>query len=169
MAKKEILNKSTGEIREVSESDFNKMIVVETVRPDGSRRVQYDFSNCVSLAEQHTAHLTDINYLIEKMKPDELASYIAVRNQHRREILNHDFSQEPNMQSALNAVYAAKTVFEELKPEVKNQFRNALEFFKFVDNESNKERLLALGVLTKEEVSSLTPKPVEAPPIIPTP
>lgn len=167
MAKKEILNKSTGELRELSESDFNKMIVVETIRPNGSVRIQYDYSNCVSLTEQHTSHLSDINYLMEKMKPDELANYIATRNQHRREITGYDFSAEPSLQSAMNSVYAAKSVFSGLKPEIQNQFRNALEFFKFVDNESNKERLISLGILTPIQAESLTAQPVEPSPIQP--
>lgn len=80
----------------VKQGKLNEVIIVRTTRPDGSIREQQDFEFCPSMAEQHTAHLTDINYLIEKYKPDELAAYLAARTQYRQEIVGHDFSQEPD-------------------------------------------------------------------------
>jgi len=134
---------------------LNEIKTVVTPRPDGTFRIQQDFSNCPSLAEQHTAHLTDINYLISRYKPDELAAYIAARNQYRREVLGHDFSIEPSLQDARNIVYQSKQNFEALPEETKNHFANHLEFLKFIDNPANEEKLIKLGILTKTQIDSV--------------
>lgn len=118
------------------------MELIESRRPDGSLRIQYDFSNCPTLAEQHTAHLTDINYLIQKYKPDELDAYLAARAQYRQEILGHDFSLEPDMTYARNAVYESRKQFDALPEEIKGNFLNHLEFLKFIDNPANAEKCL---------------------------
>ena len=108
---KETINMSTGE---VTVEKLNEVIEIRTIRPDGSLRIQQDFSNCPTMAEQHTAHLTNINYLMEKYRPDELAAYIAARNQYRQEIKGHDFSSEPSMQDAKNIIYESKQAFLDL-------------------------------------------------------
>lgn len=151
----ETLNMETGEIKEVGLEKLNKCIWKETRRPDGSLRIQQDFSNCPTLTEQHTAHLTDINYLIEKHKPDELAAYIAARNQYRQEIVGHDFSVEPNLQEAKNIVYRSQQEFESLPEKVKSSFKNHVEFLKFIDNPANAEKMIELGILTKRKVEAL--------------
>lgn len=134
---------------------LNVVIMKETRRPDGSLRIQQDFSNCPSLAEQHSAHLTDINYLMKKYKPDELAAYIAARNQYRAEILGHDFSAEPSLQEAKNVILNSRQSFEALPDDVKNHFASHLEFLKFIDNPANEEKMLKLGILTKKEIDSV--------------
>lgn len=106
---KEKINKETGEITTLSKEDFNKVIYKETRRQDGSLRIQQDFTNCPTMTEQHTAHLTDINYLIKTYKPDEIAMYLATRAAHRKEILGHDFAQEPNLQEAKKCRLCSKT------------------------------------------------------------
>jgi len=138
-----------------SKGKLNEVIYVETRRPDGSVRIQQDFSNCPTMAEQHTAHLTDINYLMEKYQPDELAAYMAARNQYRREVLGHDFSLEPNMQEARNIIYRSKQEFDELPDDIRLSFKNHLEFLKFIDNPDNAEKMLKLGILTKKQVENL--------------
>lgn len=134
---------------------LNEVIVTEVVRPNGSVRVQQDFSNCPSMCEQHTAHLTDINYLIKKYKPDELAAYMAARNQYRQEILGHDFSQEPDLQNGMNAVLQSKKNFEALPEKITSQFKNHLEFLKFVDIQKNADKLIELGLLTRPQLDSV--------------
>lgn len=156
MAKKaEIINKETGEIMEISKEAFNKVIIKKTRRKDGSLRIQQDFSNCPTLAEQHTAHMTDINYLIQKFKPDELAAYIAARNQYRQEIIGHDFSAEPSMQEARNIVYRSQQEFENLDEDIKRNFKNHVEFLKFIDNPANAEKMVKLGILKPKQIENL--------------
>lgn len=158
------MNKKTGEIPFTIKGKLNEVIFVETRRPDGSLRIQQDFSNCPTMAEQHTAHLSDINYLIKTYKPDELASYIAARSQHRQEILGHDFSQEPSLQDAKNVIYKSKQEFEALPDETKLQFRNHLEFLKFIDNPANAEKMLKLGILTQKQISNIQIPDANQPP-----
>lgn len=149
--------KTTEVMEEVVEEvgKLNEIKVHYSVRKNGTLRVQRDFSNCPTLAEQHTAHLTDINYLIKKYKPDELAAYIAARSAHRQEIVGHDFAAEPNLQDAKNIVLKSRKEFEELPDEVRFQFRNHLEFLKFVDNPANSEKLVKLGLITKKKLDAI--------------
>lgn len=146
----------------VKQGKLNEVIIVRTTRPDGSIREQQDFEFCPSMAEQHTAHLTDINYLIEKYKPDELAAYLAARTQYRQEIVGHDFSQEPDLQGAKNIVYRSRSEFENLDESIRSQFKNHLEFLKFVDNPANAEKMIKLGLITKKQLENIQ-IPEEAP------
>jgi len=149
------LDMETGEIKTMNADLLNQVIIKTTVRKDGTLRIQQDFSNCPTLAEQHTAHLTDINYLIKTYKPDELAAYIAARNQYRQEIVGHDFSQELTLQEAKNVVYRSQKEFEELDPKIKDSFKNHLEFLKFIDNPANASKMLDMGILTKKQIENL--------------
>lgn len=149
---KEIINKETGEIMNAK---LNELIIHETIRPNGTVRIQLDYSNCPTMAEQHTAHLTNINYLIEKYKPDELAAYIAARNAHRQEIVGHDFTQEPSLQDAKNVVYNSRQNFEKLPDDIKKYFPNHLEFLKFIDNPANADKMVALGLMTKKQIENI--------------
>lgn len=162
MKKKEVINYNTGEISTDPISKLNEVIIKVTERPNGSIRYQYDFSNCPTMTEQHTAHLTDINYLIEKYRPDELAAYIVAKTQHRREIVGHDFTQEPDLQGAKNIIYNSKQEFEKLDPKIKQSFANHLEFLKFIDNPANAEKMLELGILTKKQVEKLQTPEIDA-------
>lgn len=149
------VDKNTGEII-AERGKLNEVIVKESRRPDGSVRIQYDYANCPSMTEQHTAHLSDINYLVERYKPDELAAYLMARGQHRSLIENHDFSLEPTLQEAMNMSYNIKKHFEGLSDEVKMHFRSPAHFMSFIDNPANAEKMLKLGLLTVQEVKNLT-------------
>lgn len=135
---------------------LNEVITIYEKRPNGSIRLAYDYSNCPTLTEQHTAHMTDINYLMDKFQPDELAAYIAARQQYRREILNHDFSSEPSLLDAKNLVYKLQTEFQKLPDEIRLQFKSHVEFLKFIDNPANQEKMIKLGLMTKKEVAANT-------------
>lgn len=135
---------------------LNEVIYVFEKRTNGSVRISYDYSNCPTLTEQHTGHMTDVNYLMEKYQPDELAAYIAARNQYRKEILNHDFSQEPSLTDAKNLVYKLQQEFQKLPDEIRSQFKSHVEFLKFLDNPDNQEKMIKLGLMTKKEVTANT-------------
>lgn len=147
------MNKKTGEVEELK---LNEIIFVHTTRADGSRRIQMDFRNCPSMAEQHTAHLSDVNYLVKKFQPDELAAYITARSAHRQEILGHDFSQEPSLQDAKNVIYHLRKSFEELPDSIRSHFKNHVEWLKFIDNPANQKKMIELGILTKKEIQKHT-------------
>ena len=141
--KKEIITK---------EGKLNEVIYVESIRKNNSLRIQQDFEFCPTLTEQHTAHLSDLNFLMEKFQPDELAAYVQARSQHRREILGHDFSKEPSLQDAKQVVYNLRQAFEKLPDEIRKQFKNHVEFLKFIDNPHNQEKVEKLGLLTKKQI-----------------
>ena len=139
----------------IKEGKLNEVIVRETIRKNGSRRIQQDFEFCPTMAEQHTGHLTDINYLMEKYRPDELDAYLAARSQYRKEILGHDFSQEPSLQDGMNVVVQSRQAFDELPDDIKIHFKNHVEFLKFIDNPKNEEKMIKLGLLKKQDLEKL--------------
>lgn len=147
------INEETGEILEPK---LNEVIIKETRRPNGSLRIQQDFSYCPTLAEQHQAHMTNVNYLIAKYKPDELERYLQLRASQRREIIGHDFSQEPSLQGAKNVVYQMRQRFEALPEEIKKEFKSHVDFIKFIDNPANAEKMIKLGLLKQAEIKELT-------------
>jgi len=155
MAKAEKVDTKTGLVEDLDEQ-LNKIIHVHTKRPNGTLRIQTDYKNCPTMTEQHSANETDLNYLIKKFKPDELAAYITARNQHRKEILGHDFSKEPSLTEAKNTIYLLKSAFNALPPEIKNNFKNHVEFLKFIDNPANQEKMIRLGLLDKQQIQNLT-------------
>lgn len=140
----------------IASGKLNEVIIVETRRADGSLRIQQDFQYCPSMAEQHTGHLSDLNYLMEKYKPDELAQYLAARTSYRQEIREHDFSKEPSLQEAKNVIYQSKQAFLQLPEEIRTQFQSHLEFLKFLDNPANAEKMLKMGLLTKTQIKEIT-------------
>lgn len=146
--------KKNSEIIEKS-GKLNEIIVHTSKRANGTLRIQQDFEFCPTLAEQHTAHLSDLDYLMKKYKPDELAAYIAARNQHRHEILGHDFSIEPSLQDAKNIIYQMKSAFEKLPDDIRIQFKNHVEFLKFIDNPANQDKMIKLGLMTKKEIAEV--------------
>lgn len=147
------MNKETGEIP--MSGKLNELIIIKTRRPDGSLRIQKDFSNCPSMTEQHSGHLTDINWLMANYQPDQLAAYLAERNSRRREILGHDFSVEPSLQQAKNIVLKLKKDFEALPDEVKENFNDHVEFLKFIDNPANAEKMIKLGLMTPKQIQNV--------------
>lgn len=157
---KQKVNTETGLI---SEHELNEVLEIHQRRPDGSLRIQYDYQYCPTMAEQHTAHLSDINYLMKTHRPDELAAYLAARGLSRQEIVGWDFSQEPDSTQARNIAYNLKQSFENLSDDVKMHFKNHVEFLKFIDNPANQEKMLKLGLMTKKEIKATsTPEPAQA-------
>lgn len=150
--KKESVNKTTGEI--IDTSLFNKIIVIEKRRPDGTLEISQDFQNCPSMAEQDTGHLSDVNYLVNTYQPDQLDAYLAHRASLRPAITGHDFSKEPDLTHAKNIAYNLKKSFDELDEDIKINFKNHVEFLKFIDNPQNAEKMLKLGLMTKREIQN---------------
>mgnify|MGYP000282513729 CR=1 FL=1 len=157
----------------VSEGKLDEVIIETTTRQTtGRRRIIFNYENCPTRAEQHGARETDINYLMKKYQPDELAAYLATRKAERQEIIGHDFSQEPDRQGALNFVVRMRQAYENLPEDLKRKFNNHVDFLKFIDNPKNAEKMEKLGILTKKEIKTLQsdpdPKQTTPPPKTPT-
>ena len=136
---------------------LNEIKYIYTKNHIGTTDVALDFSNCPTLTEQHSINLTNINYLMDKYKPDELAAFIAARNQYRQEIIGHDFSREPSLQDAKTLAYQLKQEFENLPNDIKSSFKNHVEFLKFIDNPANQEKMIKLGILKPKQIEKLLP------------
>lgn len=157
-ADKSIVGSIFDEDGVVQEGKLDELIINETHRPDGSLRVSFDYSFCISKTDVTSAHLTDLNYLIEKYRPDELAQYIAARSQYRQEILGHDFSIEPTLQDAKNLIYKSQQEFEALPDDVRMHFRSHLDFLKFVENPANREKAIKIGLITEKQIEKIEVK-----------
>lgn len=140
---------------------LNEMKEIRSVRENGSLRIQKSFENCPSLADQHMAHLSNINWLIKRYTPDEVSQYLAAR-QVRPEIIGHDFSQEMSLQEAKNVVVKAKRVFSELPDEVRSLFASPLAFIKFIDNPQNADKLVKLGIVDAQRLVDVKDNSIDA-------
>lgn len=137
----------------LEEGKLNEVIIRTSVRPNGTRRVIQDFSNCVSATSQLGAHSNDPNYLVNRYKPDELSLYLKSRESMRHAIIGHDFSIEPDAQEARNEVYRLKQGFLDLPEKVQKEFdRDFVKFMKFIDDpRTTAEQLKDLGLLSFKE------------------
>lgn len=162
----EEINMETGEITQKVYEDksgkLGKVIITESKRKDGSVRITEDYSNCPSMTEQHGA-LT-VQQLVDRYKPDELAAYLAAKEASRQPIFGLDFTQEPDLQAALNTKYHYQKYFNGLAPQIKGMFRTPLEFLKFMDNPANAEKMVEFGIFKKAEVKEiLDTAPIKTP------
>lgn len=120
-------------------------------------REQQDYTDVPSQVDQSQIHENNITELMKKYKPDELAAVLAARNTNRQPIENHDFSQEPNLQESMNAVYSIRKEFEELPKTLQQYFNHKpQEFLKFCENPQNRAQLEKWGLAQK------TPATIEA-------
>jgi len=138
------------------DKQLNQVIVNEYMREDGSVAVEYDYQYCPSQTDQTQAHMSDLNYLVAKYKPDELAAYMAARNSYRQEVLGHDFSVEPSHMEAKNIIKNAEDLINRLPAHIRDSFRSPLDFVKFVDNPQNTEILVKSGLANLKEIQKIT-------------
>lgn len=134
---------------------LDEVNIIKT-RKGKRKRIQYDYSSCISRTEQQDAMTNDIGQLMKKYSVDQLTQYIVAKNIHRQEITNHDFSAEPSLQEAKNVQLELKYAFENLRPEVRNLFRTPLDFLKFVENPKNEQKLIEMGLITKKELKNVS-------------
>lgn len=110
-------------------------------------RVQMDFSDCTSLTEQHSLHTNDINHLVKRYTPSELDLYLMARDKMRTPITGHDFSREPDLQTARNEVYRLTEAYKELPDKYKKEFKDVVDFIKFADDPKNFQKLVDFGLI----------------------
>lgn len=150
-----IINRVTGEL-------------VDEIPPGskpGLYRIQQDFTNVPSQADQSQRDENNISLLVKKYKPDELAMYLAAKNQQRPEINDHDFSQEPDLQGAMNIALRIRQEFESLPEMIQNLFKGKpSEFLKFAENPKNLPQLVEWGLAEKvEAIQNDIKKPASEP------
>lgn len=138
-----ITNRFTGEIVDQIPSD---------AKP-GEYRIQRDWTEVPSHTDQSQRDENNINVLMEKYKPDELAQYLAQKNGHRPEINNHDFSEEPTLQNAMNSAYEINKIFESMPEQIQKYFdRKPAQFLEFCENPQNIPQLKEWGLYNLKEL-----------------
>lgn len=142
-----------NQLLELGEADFplDSYIQIIGKRPNGSKRIIQWGRHLPSLTEQHHKEVNDINILMSKYTPDEVAQILIAKGMNKQEILGHDFSLEPNLQEAKNQVYNIKKYFNELPDHIKRNFASAKEFLLFCDDKQNIEQLRQWGLAKKQE------------------
>lgn len=141
-AKKIIIDRKTGEV--LSELPKNA--------ERGRYRIQMDFTDVPSQADQSQRDENNISLLVKKYKPDELAVYLAAKQANRPVIENHDFSQEPELMESMNIALRIRQEFESLPEMIQNMFKGKpSEFLKFCENPKNLPQLVQWGLAEKVE------------------
>lgn len=128
-------------------------------------RVQQDFTGMPSLTDQSQIDENNIGKLMQKYTPDELQAYILARTAGKREIVGHDFSQEPSLQEAKNIAYRISEEFKALPQYIRKEFDTPTEYLMFCSNPQNTPQLEAWGLAKKKE--EVVPK--EEPLVPPSP
>lgn len=132
-----IIDRDTGEL-------------VEKMEP-GSRPGRYEIQQCFkdvpSMTDQAGINENNLNHLMQKYKPDELALFLHAKNGHKKPLLDHDFSLEPDLQTAKNIAYAITEDFKNLPLNIQQMFGfKPTEFLAFADNPQNEKQLEAWGL-----------------------
>ena len=118
------------------------------------KRVSIDCSKD-GLTEQSHAKSCDVNRIVKRYERDgilmeKLPGYVDLSGARFG-----NFSDGISYQEACNAVLMADESFMALPPELRAKFSNdPAEFLDFVSNPDNKSKLVDLGLLAPESVSS---------------
>lgn len=142
-----------NQLLELGEADFplDSYIKIICKRSNGSKRIIQWGRHLPSLTEQHHKEVNDINILMSKYTPDEVAQILIAKGRNKQEILGHDFSVEPSLQEAKNSVYQIKKFFDEQPEHIKRNFASAKDFLLFCENPQNIEQLRQWGLAKKQE------------------
>lgn len=162
---------SKSKVSEATKS-LGKMRKVIGKRPNGSLRVSFIYDEVPSMTEQHGRQEADINYLVAKYKPDELANYLMQRFARKQPLpdLNsgYDYSRELTKQEALNVVADVRREYMDLPEDVRAHFKSPSQFMKFIDKPGQLENLVKKGFMTQEKANAflkslepVTPAPTD--------
>lgn len=102
-----------------------------------------------SLTQQHQAEETDINYIVNR--------YLRTGELQQRSLppMQGDFTEAPDMQTAMNLVVEARNAFMEQPADVRARFGNdPVEFVNFCSNEKNRDELRKMGLWSPEAVAA---------------
>lgn len=98
-----------------------------------------------SLTQQHQAEETDINYIVSRyMTTGELPQRSAPP-------MEGDFTNAPDMQTAMDLVVQARVAFMEQPAEIRARFgNNPVEFVSFCSDERNRDEMRRMGMWSPE-------------------
>ena len=93
---------------------------------------------------------TDINRLLQRAQKQGTVSHLVKHGAYYG-----DFSDMPDLLTAMERVERGKQIFQELPSEVRREFeQDAGKFFKFVNDPDNKDRLkeLCIPIVTGKQI-----------------
>lgn len=122
-----------------------KKIITE--REDGSISVAYDYSDDPILTEQHHKDELNINNILKKYSVNRLNEF--VRNNEP----TYDDFQDIDLHTAMIRIESAKKTFMELPSSIRKEFNNnSHEFYKFVGDPNNVDKMREMGLMKAEEI-----------------
>lgn len=109
------------------------------------KKIKYRYkSNAPTLTEQAHKDSTDINKIIEKYKRTGVMEHIA-RTQPK-----YDVATPYDYHEAMNVIANANSEFEKIPAKIRAMFNNnPMDFFEFVQDEKNIEKMQDLGLAYK--------------------
>jgi phage internal scaffolding protein len=115
---------------------------------DGERRRVVIEPVGESMTQQHFKDEVDVRNIIKRYDSTGLIQHVQ-----RGQAQYGDFSQTVGFKEALDMVNSAKESFMELPAELRREFRNdAGEFYTFVSDPNNSEKLIEMGLAKAPEV-----------------
>jgi phage internal scaffolding protein len=115
---------------------------------DGERRRVVSEPVGESMTQQHFKDEVDVRNIIKRYDSTGLINHVQ-----RGQAQYGDFSQTVGFKEALDMVNSAKESFMELPAELRREFRNdAGEFYTFVSDPNNSEKLIEMGLAKAPEV-----------------
>lgn len=135
-----------------------------SVRSNGSRKISKIFHE-PSLTKQSHAEECDIHNILNTHASRgtlrELIAQGAVASDGRR---YGDFSNPLTLQEAYNTVFHAEDQFMGLPATVRDEFQNdPVKFLQFTSDPKNIDRMVELGLATKQTTNKTTNDPVASP------
>ena len=121
-------------------------------RTNNTKRFQLKFDQNDGRTQQHQKDECDINLIIKRHSPDQLAM-IASQNEG-----NYGDATSIDYHAAQNIITNANTMFEELPSDIRNKFDNdPASFLDFTSNEANYAEMREMGIMEP------APRPEHAP------
>lgn len=129
--------------------------VGELPASDERRRMTVDCSGDGVMTKQAFKAECDINTIMEKYARDGLLDHVS-----KYEGQYADVSAEVDYQMALETIFRAEEAFMSLPAKIRTKFDNDPQrFLEFVEDPSNHEEMIELGLRKKGEVSPMKGEP----------
>ena len=112
-------------------------------RTNGTKRFQIKFDQNDGRTQQHQKDECDINLIIKRHSPEQLA-LMASQNEG-----NYGDATSVDYHSAQNIIANANTMFNELPSDIRNQFNNdPATFLDFTANKENFAEMREMGIMS---------------------
>lgn len=130
----------------MDKKNFRERRSVKLMFPEGSGRTRQQFRK-----------ESDVNHIVKQFSKTGVLPHVQ-----NREGRYGDFSDVPTYQEAMQVVFDAQEQFAGLSADVRKRFHNdPEEFLEFVNDSSNLDEMVKLGLATKPEETRPGDKPTK--------